>query len=955
MVSGFRAIFRNVSVSVSRASTSTSSGTRKNCCSVSHDVPNIHICLHIFCFNCRNQVLSITLGWPRLQAPLCVADLVLLASARLKLSQALGGSVAIAVGGFFLNSVGPISSVSSNTGQVSVQDSYIASIENHFVDCAAESLTEGSSSISFGASLAFGGAFAILHAPQITDLQNGLQLLPAAIDLVGFNFDVIFVKSIFSRCSATSTSQAGRSAQADAIGGAVFARSVALSNFSVIDSHFIDSVVKVGAGAGALPSHSSGGAVVVEFNASGYSVAVFASCSFVNCAARGADSPSTAVTGGAISVSFAASVAITDSKFINCKIQGALSVQSSKISVSGGAGVSLSRSKNASVHSCLFDATDGQDDSATSTGLAIFAASSSYSRTDVTGTSFKSSAVIVSVRCVSEEGLHYVGCPVIGPQIFVSNSSIAQLTPNASAVFKLVGSSLMSFDPQILQTFTRFGIKCSLADFAVFKEESPVSSAFPLDMFSCKACSQFEISLSANEAWLEQIVHSTNASNCVRSSVDNNCPYGVKRCQTFVDVEQGFWTNFSESGGLLRASRCPDRYCGCDSSKDACPLSPLLAANHVADSLCRGNRSGVLCGGCRRNFTHSLNGYSCVSNDDCSRDFGWVWTLTVVGFVLESIYIVFTSVGEDDGFINCVLFYGQMSLFARIPPVSNNQADNSDAASWFSKSSQFSSILSAYQNSCFGPSMGAYEATAAQLIGPLTVFMSSMLLIFPAKLLLKKFHHFFRKRKLDVQVTFATTLMNLLLMLFSSVSSVVFQLITCQDTGQEKVVFIDGTKTCSGAAFNFLSFLAAMLSLVPLVIWAGLKFNRIPAHVRAVLCSPYTDDAYYWVALALLFRFVVSVLSATVRQFPSVSAMVLLFCTVCMLMLLTTHRPYVDQRTYYMDIFCYFCLIVQYMLQSLAGASESLGLSLNQNSRFFDTVRDASTASDAIQSVFLFA
>ena len=146
-----------------------------------------------------------------------------------------------------------------------------------------------------------------------------------------------------------------------------------------------------------------------------------------------------------------------------------------------------------------------------------------------------------------------------------------------------------------------------------------------------------------------------------------------------------------------------------------------------------------------------------------------------------------------------------------------------------------------------------------------------------------------------------------------------------------------------------------MLSLVPLLIWAGLKFNRIPAHVRVVLCSPYTDAAYYWVALALLFRFVVSVLSATVRQFPSLTAMVLTMCSVCMLLLLQSTRPYVEQRTYYMDFFCYFCLIVQFVLQSLAGASESLGLSLNQNSRFFDTVRDASAASATVQCVLLFA
>jgi hypothetical protein len=779
-------------------------------------------------------------------------------------------------------------------------------------------------------------------------------LLPGAIDLDGLNFTVDVSKSIFSRCSATSMSKTGRSAQADAVGGAVFAKSFALSNFSMTNSHFGDSFVNVVAGSGALPSRSSGGGVAVEFKASGYPVAVFSSCSFVNCAARGANIPSTAVTGGAMSISLAASVAITDSKFINCKIQGALSVQSSEFGASGGAGVSLSRSRNISVHFCVFDATDGQDDSTTSTGLSIFSASSSHSHADLRGISFRSSAVVFSVRCVSDDGFYFVGCPVYGPQIYVSNSNIAQITPSASDAFIFIGSSLMSFDPHISSIFTKFGMKCSLSDFSVFQDRNPVSVAFPLVFFSCKACRPFEISPSANEVWLEQIVDSKNATDCVRSSIDNNCPFGVQRCQTFVRVEQGFWTNFTKSGGLLSASRCPYRYCGCDSSNDACLLSPIFSANHTADSLCSGNRSGVLCGGCRQNFTHSLNGYSCVSNDDCLRDFGWVWTVTVVGFVLESIYIIITSVGKDDGFIMCVLFYGQMSSFARISQVVHKQSDNSDIASWISKWSQFSSILSAYQNSCYGPSMGAYEATVAQLIGPLTVFLSSMLLIFPAKLLRRRFHHFFAKRKLDVTISFQTSLMNLLLMLFSSVSSVIFQLITCQDTGQEKVVFIDGSKLCSGASFNSLVFVAAMLSFFPLLMWASLKFNKIPAHVRAVLCSPYTDAAYYWVALALLFRFIVSVLSATVRQFPSVSAMALSVCTVCMLMLLQAKRPYVDQRTYYMDVFCYFCLIVQFMLQCLAGASESLGLSLNRKSRFFETVRDASTASATVQCVFLF-
>ncbi len=65
IVSGLLAIFRNCSVSGSRASTSTSSGTRMFCFSVPHNVPNVSALG--FSLNGHNQVLSATLGWPHLQ------------------------------------------------------------------------------------------------------------------------------------------------------------------------------------------------------------------------------------------------------------------------------------------------------------------------------------------------------------------------------------------------------------------------------------------------------------------------------------------------------------------------------------------------------------------------------------------------------------------------------------------------------------------------------------------------------------------------------------------------------------------------------------------------------------------------------------------------------------------------------------------------------------------------
>ena len=166
--------------------------------------------------------------------------------------------------------------------------------------------------------------------------------------------------------------------------------------------------------------------------------------------------------------------------------------------------------------------------------------------------------------------------------------------------------------------------------------------------------------------------------------------------------------------------------------------------------------------------------------------------------------------------------------------------------------------------------MGAYAATVAQLSGPAIVLVVSLLLTVAAKRLMQvqRFTDFLRKRKLDVRISLGATATNVLLLLFSSVSNVVFRLITCQDIGYDLVVYIDGTVRCAGPQYGGLIAVAAMLCAAPLLFWAGLKFNKIPAKAKAVACSAYTDSRYYWGAITLLFRLVMTILQATVREFP---------------------------------------------------------------------------------------
>lgn len=196
-------------------------------------------------------------------------------------------------------------------------------------------------------------------------------------------------------------------------------------------------------------------------------------------------------------------------------------------------------------------------------------------------------------------------------------------------------------------------------------------------------------------------------------------------------------------------------------------------------------------------------------------------------------------------------------------------------------------------------------------------------------------------------------MINVVLLVFSSVSSVVFQLITCQEVGAEKVVFIDGSRKCEGPLYKGLVAAAVLLSVFPAVFWALLKFNTIPKTTKAVVCSAYNDSTYYWGAVTLFFRFVMTVLFATAREFPSITALVLMICSVCMLVLMIMLRPYVEQRTYYMDIFCYICLIVQFALQVLVRTSESLGAAVTSTNSFRPVLQNAATASTVLRCVCL--
>ena len=94
---------------------------------------------------------------------------------------------------------------------------------------------------------------------------------------------------------------------------------------------------------------------------------------------------------------------------------------------------------------------------------------------------------------------------------------------------------------------------------------------------------------------------------------------------------------------------------------------------------------------------------------------------------------------------------------------------------------------------------------------------------------------------------------------------------------------------------------------------------------------------YYWGAVSLSFRLFISVTQFLQVEFPNLLAFVRLFLSICVFFLLVNLRPYVDNRTFWVDVVCYVCLIAQFGLQIIAADRDYLGVAEASDQETFVT------------------
>lgn len=817
-------------------------------------------------------------------------------------TQAIGGAVAVVAGVYMTNSVGQaLTGVSVFVGRISVENSVVAINQSRFTNCVAESLTDS----SIGTTSVFGGASAILQLAQVSSFRAGLFVPSDSQHLAnGINLSVLLSKSYFLNCSVFCNASSVQPGKANGAGGAVYAHSVAFTNFIMTNCTFISNRVSVLSGATGLPSFSSGGALAVEAGAPNLSSLVIASSVFFICEVQGASIANMGVRGGALHVSHFAQISVIQTNFTNCSIIDAVSSAVVGNTVSGGAAMSALLAGNVSINGCIFDATGGRDMSETSTGLLLLSRSASKYFASVSHSLFMSSTVVLGVQCVGDDGARSISS-CVGLHIILKDSKIFQVLSQTVISFNgsATGSALLSLqNPQSI-SFAQSRMYCALSRFAAFKEQ-PAESSTRSTLYSCKPCLPFQISLTANVVSLEDLHNARNVDRCFPASNrpgSSGCPFGVTDCTTFVSVSSGFWTTLSTSGTLNEARRCPLGYCGCDNvTNGACPLPPPMSIDRDLDPLCKGKRTGTLCGGCPAGFTQSLDDESCIENELCSQNLWWVWTVSILGFVLYSLYIVLSCGNFVDSSVTCVLFYLQISSYA---------SDSEEFG--ILQISQFESLVAFLSEACYAPNMSAYNATASKLIGPFFVLILSAAWTW----ILRALQPWLQKRNIRIEVSYSGTHAVTILYVFSSVADVVFNLVECTSYDNSGVVFIDGTVPCLDNNWKGLMGIVVLMCLFPVVFFVFLWQDKLPENARDVVCGNFTERMFYWEAVTLEFRLLVSVAQLLQFRYPNLLAFVRMILSMCVFILLLLLRPHISGYTFWVDVACYTCLIAQFGLR----------------------------------------
>ena len=258
------------------------------------------------------------------------------------------------------------------------------------------------------------------------------------------------------------------------------------------------------------------------------------------------------------------------------------------------------------------------------------------------------SFAVIDIACLSSDGLTMSKSPC---NYSLGGDNLVELTGNLTRTpFYIIGNYSVESNNDIVLIWRVIEQPTAVAYLHVHIKSCYLGYVYDLDKQICMCYNGTEDEIVCNQTdytaciklgyWYGAIYDDVDDSN---HSLWND--YGATPCPF------GF-CNFTINGG------CPTRSCGSDRSayRFYCVLP-----QYGSDDLCLFDRGGILCSGCRTNYSFSFDAISCLPDDKCSNNY-----LTLTFFLnflfwalIISIILIVAKVNLriGSGQLYCLVFY----------------------------------------------------------------------------------------------------------------------------------------------------------------------------------------------------------------------------------------------------------------------------------------------------------
>lgn len=428
----------------------------------------------------------------------------------------------------------------------------------------------------------------------------------------------------------------------------------------------------------------------------------------------------------------------------------------------------------------------------------------------------------------------FISTTSAGPLVLKNTTLDSRIWGNVEPILTVSKGGLVDFgDHNKSHLLCGRGSRMELENFTnEFQTEPDCTIRVTVLQFSCKTCSTGLYSLQRGQALGLQVLRGFQPCQL--------CPYGAN-CTRSIIAGRNFWGHELQTDPVsLRFSFCPLGYC----------RPPEHQSSQLEYNACQGNRTGYLCGKCKRDYTENLYSSHCRPIDNCKDH--WFWPLAFLFISAMALYLTnkppnFSTMSRhifwfkaretemrdqasfDRGYMKIVFYFYQTAnllLISTSPSVLLQTYLISPIVGFFN----FQQTLTGTEGLlCPVPGL---NAVTKQLF--YVSYVIGTLMMIHVIYGIKYAVYMIRGRGAPSLGPYIGAIIEALLLGYSSVVTVSFSLLRCVPIGSEKRLFIDGNVVClRWWQYLIVAFIVGFaVPFIVVLAWGSLKFYKKTVSVQ---------------------------------------------------------------------------------------------------------------------------